>query len=119
MRRRYLSWSKDVVDSLVSWYERRATRPSGDLMRSRLLKGHTVSLFHAYLRSYLTGAGGLESLDSYGSVLLVAGGIGITHPVAYLLEIVNRFASRSTAVRRVTLVWVVRSLGESTQKRSK
>ncbi|CAK49168.1 hypothetical protein CBS115989_2301 [Aspergillus niger] len=54
--------------------------------------------------------GGLESLDSYGSVLLVAGGIGITHPVAYLLEIVNRFASRSTAVRRVTLVWVVRSL---------
>ncbi|GKZ34601.1 hypothetical protein AbraIFM66950_004915 [Aspergillus brasiliensis] len=54
--------------------------------------------------------GGLESLNSYGSVLLVAGGIGITHPMPYLLEIVNAFASRSTAVRRVTLVWVVRSL---------
>ncbi|PYI05351.1 ferric-chelate reductase [Aspergillus sclerotiicarbonarius CBS 121057] len=54
--------------------------------------------------------GGLESLNSYGSVLLVAGGIGITHPMSYIYEFVNGFASRSTAVRRVTLVWVIRSL---------
>ncbi|PYH88070.1 hypothetical protein BO71DRAFT_339646 [Aspergillus ellipticus CBS 707.79] len=54
--------------------------------------------------------GGLHTLTSYGSVLLVAGGIGITHPMSYLHEFVNGFASRTMAVHRVTLVWVVRSL---------
>ncbi|PWY75102.1 ferric-chelate reductase [Aspergillus heteromorphus CBS 117.55] len=53
---------------------------------------------------------GLHPLTSYGSVLLIAGGIGITHPMSYLHEFVNGFASGTMAVRRVTLVWVVRSL---------
>ncbi|KAA8647755.1 NADPH oxidase family protein [Aspergillus tanneri] len=54
--------------------------------------------------------GGLHSLSSYGTVVLIAGGIGITHPMSYMQAFVNGFAARSTAVRRVCLVWVVRSL---------
>ncbi|PYH41643.1 ferric reductase family protein [Aspergillus saccharolyticus JOP 1030-1] len=54
--------------------------------------------------------GGLHSLASYGTVLLIAGGIGITHPMSYLHEFVNNITSQTQAVRRVTLVWVVRSL---------
>ncbi|KAF7159054.1 hypothetical protein CNMCM5623_004287 [Aspergillus felis] len=54
--------------------------------------------------------GGLHSLASYGTVLLVAGGIGITHPLSYLREFADGFSDRSMAVRRVTLVWVVRHL---------
>lgn len=63
--------------------------------------------------------GGLHSLESYGTVVLVAGGIGITHPMSYMQEFVSGFAARSTAVRKVTLVWVVRSLGEYSTIRTK
>ncbi|KAJ5115192.1 hypothetical protein NUU61_000951 [Penicillium alfredii] len=54
--------------------------------------------------------GGIHSLASYGSLLLIAGGIGITHPMSYLHEVVNTFAARRTATRKVHLVWMVRSL---------
>ncbi|EAW11758.1 ferric reductase family protein [Aspergillus clavatus NRRL 1] len=54
--------------------------------------------------------GGLHSLASYGTVLLIAGGIGITHPLSYLHEFIDGFSSRSIAVRKVTLVWVVRHI---------
>ncbi|KAE8353220.1 ferric reductase NAD binding domain-containing protein [Aspergillus coremiiformis] len=53
---------------------------------------------------------GLHSLSSYGTVLLIAGGIGITHPMSYMYEFVNDFSHKSTAVRRVSLVWVIRSM---------
>jgi predicted ferric reductase len=42
---------------------------------------------------------------------LVAGGIGITHPMSYLHEVVTNFASRKTATRKVHLVWMIRNLG--------
>ncbi|KAJ5103954.1 hypothetical protein N7532_004483 [Penicillium argentinense] len=54
--------------------------------------------------------GGIHSLASYGTLLLVAGGIGITHPMSYLHEVVINFASRKTATRKVHLVWMIRSL---------
>lgn len=43
--------------------------------------------------------------------MLIAGGIGITHPMSYLHEFVNGVAARSIAVRKVNLIWVVRSMG--------
>ncbi|KAJ5892111.1 Riboflavin synthase-like beta-barrel [Penicillium subrubescens] len=54
--------------------------------------------------------GGIHSLASYGTLLLVAGGIGITHPMSYLHEVVTNFASRKTATRKVHLVWMIRNL---------
>lgn len=57
--------------------------------------------------------GGIHCLDSYGTLLLVAGGIGITHPMSYLHEVVTNFASKKSATRKVHLVWMVRSLGAS------
>jgi NAD(P)H-flavin reductase len=63
--------------------------------------------------------GGLHSLASYGTVLLIAGGIGITHPLSYLREFADGFTDRSMAVRRVTLVWVVRHLGMFYRSKSK
>lgn len=56
--------------------------------------------------------GGLHSLSSYGTVLLIAGGIGITHPISYLHEFFNAFFTpKHSAVRQVSLIWVVRSIG--------
>ncbi|KAL4946078.1 hypothetical protein BDV06DRAFT_168716 [Aspergillus oleicola] len=53
--------------------------------------------------------GGLHSLNSYGTVLLIAGGVGITHPMSYMHQFVEAFSNRTTAVRRVHLIWAVRS----------
>lgn len=61
--------------------------------------------------------GGLHTLSSYGTVVLIAGGIGITHPLSYMHDIVNGSAERAIAVRRVKLVWAVRSRGVSSSLR--
>ncbi|KAJ5290072.1 uncharacterized protein N7443_010325 [Penicillium atrosanguineum] len=54
--------------------------------------------------------GGIHCLASYGTLLLVAGGIGITHPMSYLHDVVSNFASKKTATRKVHLVWMIRNL---------
>uniref|UniRef100_A0A093VKD7 ferric-chelate reductase (NADPH) n=1 Tax=Talaromyces marneffei PM1 TaxID=1077442 RepID=A0A093VKD7_TALMA len=54
--------------------------------------------------------GAIHSFGSYGSTVLIAGGIGITHSISYLRELVDEFAKGSVATRRITLLWVVRSI---------
>ena len=51
--------------------------------------------------------GSLESLTSYGTVLLFAGGIGITHQLSHLPELLGGAAQGLTATRKVVLVWSV------------
>ncbi|KAL4933044.1 ferric reductase family protein [Aspergillus undulatus] len=53
--------------------------------------------------------GGLDTFNSYGTVVLIAGGVGITHPMSYMHQFLEELSNRKTAVRRVVLVWVVRS----------
>jgi hypothetical protein len=55
--------------------------------------------------------GTIHSLDSYGTVVLFAGGVRITHQLLYLRRLVRGRVDGTVAARRVTLVWVVRSLG--------
>ncbi|KAL4737694.1 ferric reductase like transmembrane component-domain-containing protein [Aspergillus similis] len=54
--------------------------------------------------------GGLEDLNSYGTVLLIASGVGITNAMSYLYQFLERFSAREAAVRRANLVWVTRSV---------
>lgn len=56
--------------------------------------------------------GKVDSLGSYGTVVLVAGGIGITHPVPFLRDLVEGYANGTIATRRVVLVWIVQSPGK-------
>jgi len=64
---------------------------------------------------HLTGAiegpyGSLESLHSYGTILLFAGGVGITHMLPHLRDLLTRHAAGPTAaVRKITLVWSIRN----------
>ncbi|KAJ5493338.1 hypothetical protein N7539_002084 [Penicillium diatomitis] len=59
--------------------------------------------------------GGIHSLESYGTLLLVAGGIGITHAVSYLRKLIDDpSSSHKTATRRMHLVWVVRNMSHLT-----
>ncbi|KAJ5916358.1 hypothetical protein N7504_000373 [Penicillium tannophilum] len=53
--------------------------------------------------------GNIHSLNSYGTVLLFAGGLGIAHQISFVLHLVSGFAEGTVATRRIFLVWVVRS----------
>jgi hypothetical protein len=49
--------------------------------------------------------GGHDPLASYGDVLLLAGGVGITHQIMFARELLARRARGLVAARRVRLVW--------------
>lgn len=53
--------------------------------------------------------GGLESLHSYGTVMIFAGGVGITHQVPYVRDLVTGFGNGTVATRKVVLIWVIQS----------
>ncbi len=55
--------------------------------------------------------GGLHVLQSYGTVMMFAGGVGITHQIPHVRELVAGFANSTVAARRVVLVWIVQSPG--------
>ncbi|KAK5310176.1 hypothetical protein LTR70_009678 [Exophiala xenobiotica] len=51
--------------------------------------------------------GHAKSLDSYGTVLLFASGVGITHQMPYIRDLCQGYADGTIATKRMTLVWVV------------
>lgn len=51
--------------------------------------------------------GGHESFTSYGTVVLFAGGVGITHCVGYVHHLLAQHAAGTTVCRKVLLVWSV------------
>ena len=53
--------------------------------------------------------GALQDMRSYGTVLLFAGGVGITHQVPYVRDLVTGYANGTVAARRVTLIWIIQS----------
>ncbi|KAL4786165.1 ferric reductase NAD binding domain-containing protein [Aspergillus varians] len=53
--------------------------------------------------------GNIHTMDSYGSVLLFAGGVGIAHLVPFTRHLVQGYADGTVAARRVTLVWIIQS----------
>lgn len=62
----------------------------------------------------MTGAvegpyGGLESLKSYGTVVLFAGGVGITHQISYVRDLLLGNEAGTAATRKIILVWSIRT----------
>ncbi|KAH7038046.1 ferric reductase like transmembrane component-domain-containing protein [Microdochium trichocladiopsis] len=53
--------------------------------------------------------GGEHPLHSYGTAVLFAGGVGITHQVPHVRDLVAGFANGTVATRKVVLVWVIQS----------
>lgn len=50
----------------------------------------------------------VHNFDSFASLLFVAGGSGITHPLGYVRHLLSASANRLVAARRIKLVWVIR-----------
>ncbi|KIX06432.1 uncharacterized protein Z518_04408 [Rhinocladiella mackenziei CBS 650.93] len=62
------------------------------------------------LTAYIEGPYGNErKLSSYGTVMLFTSGVGITHQLGYVRELVAGFAEGTVATKRLTLVWVIPS----------
>ncbi|OQD77472.1 hypothetical protein PENDEC_c002G03542 [Penicillium decumbens] len=62
------------------------------------------------LRAFAEGPyGNIHSMDSYGTVMLFAGGVGITHHVPFVRHLVAGFADSTVATRRLLLVWIIQS----------
>ncbi|RYO79800.1 hypothetical protein DL766_006578 [Monosporascus sp. MC13-8B] len=53
--------------------------------------------------------GGEHGMHSYGTVMLFAGGVGITHAVPYVRNLVAGYANGTVASRKVVLVWIIQS----------
>ena len=53
--------------------------------------------------------GGSQVLHSYGTVMFFAGGEGIMHQIPFARYLTAGYVSGTVAVRRVTLIWVIRS----------
>ncbi|KAL2351443.1 putative FRE ferric reductase-like transmembrane component [Cryomyces antarcticus] len=51
--------------------------------------------------------GGHESLASYGTLLLFAGGVGITHQISFVRSLVAAYDVGTVSTRKITLVWSV------------
>lgn len=53
--------------------------------------------------------GGLDSLHSYGTVVLFAAGVGITHQIGHVRELLEGQAAGTVATQKIVLVWSVRT----------
>jgi predicted ferric reductase len=61
---------------------------------------------------------GHDKLNSYGTVLLFAGGVGITHQLMALRSLLDGYDAGTVAARKIVLVWSVRSVEQLTWVRS-
>lgn len=85
------------------------------IMRART--GMTRQLYEKVLKRqrkpYITWGmvegpyGGHESLSSYGTVILFAGGVGITHCVGYIHHLMLQYQAGTCSTRKILLVWSV------------
>jgi ferredoxin-NADP reductase len=48
-------------------------------------------------------------MHSYGTVMLFAGGVGITHHVPIVRDLVAGYANGTVAARKIVLVWIIQS----------
>jgi hypothetical protein len=55
------------------------------------------------------GPYGHQTLHSYGTVLLFAAGVGITHQGPHARDLVTGYANGTVAARRVVLIWIIQS----------
>lgn len=67
---------------------------------------HTFSL-----SGYIEGPyAGHDSLSSYGTTILFAGGAGITHHLVQIRHLIASASARTVATRKIILVWSVRNV---------
>ena len=59
--------------------------------------------------AFVEGPYGNQSFQSYGTVMLFAAGVGITHQVPHVRDLVAAYSNGTCATRKVVLVWIIQS----------
>lgn len=63
-----------------------------------------------HTKCFLEGPyGGLHLMHSYGTVMLFAGGVGITHQIPHVRDLVAGYANGTVAARKIVLVWIIQN----------
>lgn len=75
-------------------YSRAAANPDGKLVTKCLVEGPYR---------------GSHRLQSYGTVMLFAGGVGVTQAVPHVRDLVAGYSNGTVATRKVVMVWVIQS----------
>ncbi|KAF4300793.1 FAD-binding 8 [Botryosphaeria dothidea] len=83
------------------------TSPGYDLTRPNLMmKTQPMGVLTTY--GMIEGPyGGHESLDSYGTCILFAAGVGITHQTSFVRHLVAGYHGGTVAARKVVLCWSI------------
>ncbi|CAN9367160.1 unnamed protein product [Alternaria sp. RS040] len=76
---------------------------------------YKLAVKHQDARVHLWGAiegpyGGYHLLDSYGTVVLFAGGVRITHQLSFVRHLLNAHNSNIAATQKISLVWCITNL---------
>jgi predicted ferric reductase len=69
-------------------------------------EGHQVQFWGAIEGPY----GGYHTFDTYGTVLLFAAGVGITHQLSFVRHLINGHNTDTAATRKVLLVWCIANI---------
>jgi predicted ferric reductase len=119
-----ISWAENVddvmADKLASNHqERKAMQKSEIAFVIRGRTGFTDTLYQKAAAApggrldvscFVEGPYGVKHpLNSYGTVVLFAGGVGVTHQVPYVKDLVAGYNDGTVATRRVLLVWTIQS----------
>lgn len=75
-------------------YDRAAAQPDGKLWTTCFAEGPY---------------GGLHSMNSYGTVVMFAGGVGVTFAVPFVRQLVAGFSDGTVATRKIVLVWIIQT----------
>jgi len=78
----------------ASLYNRARASPNGTITMRGLVEGPY---------------GGLTSLHSYGTAVLFAAGVGITHQIGHVRDLLGGHANGTVATQKIILVWTVKN----------
>ncbi|KUI63208.1 Ferric reductase transmembrane component 3 [Cytospora mali] len=78
----------------ASLYQKASVCPDGRLLTSCYVEGPY---------------GGTHNLQSYGTVMLFAGGVGVTQAVPHVRDLVIGYNNGTVAARKIVLVWIIQS----------
>ena len=108
-----------ILETPIIEEDHSSGKPKSISLLVRRRKGFTERLYQKVLCSrfgrlslyaYAEGPyGSLHSYDSYSSVMLIAGGIGITAQMPHLRHLVLGAGKHTVAAKRVLFVWIIRS----------
>jgi len=99
-------WPKNTRTAISCIVASRSGMTASLYERARSAPGKVLSL-----SAFVEGPyGGLENMRSYGTVLLFAGGVGITHQISHVRDLVTAFSDGTCSTRKVILIWSVRTI---------